>query len=77
MSIEQRVKEIVAMQFAIDPEQLEVDAPMFSQYGMDDLDQVEITMGVEDEFGLYIEDEKMTAFRTTRDIIKYVQENAK
>lgn len=72
MSIEERVKQIVADQFAVATPELKIDASMDGEYGMDDLDLVEITMSVEDEFGFEIDDDTMNGFTTARQIIDYV-----
>ena len=72
-TIEERVKQCVAIQFAIHPEQLNASANLAVEYGMDDLDQIEITICVEDEFGIYIDDEQMLSFCTTQNIIDHVR----
>jgi acyl carrier protein len=45
--------------------------------GFDSLDIVEITMGIEDDFGLDIDDGTMFAFSTVQSVIDYVTANAK
>lgn len=41
--------------------------------GLDSLDGVELTMMLEDEFGLYIDDEDSEKWQTPRDILTYVE----
>lgn len=74
-NIEEHVKQCVAIQFSIHPEQLQVDVSLAGEYGMDYLDLVEITMTIEAEFGMYIDDNAMNRFETTRQIIDYVTAN--
>jgi acyl carrier protein len=70
--IEERVCKLVAEQFATAPASLKLGAQMAVEYGADDLDMLEITMSVEDEFGIEIEDDNMNAFKTVQDIVDHV-----
>ncbi|ARL90976.1 acyl carrier protein [Burkholderia pseudomallei] len=74
-NIEERVKQCVAIQLSTHPEQLHIDVSLAGEYDMDDLDLVEITMAIEDEFGMDIDDNAMNRFETTRQIIDYVTAN--
>jgi acyl carrier protein len=76
-NVEERVRHIVAEQFATTPASLNLDAQMAVEYGMDDLDLLEITMTVEDEFGFEIDDDAMNALRTARDIVDCVTARVK
>lgn len=70
--VEERVCKIVAEQFATTAASLKLDARMAVEYGADDLDLLEITMSVEDEFGIEIDDDAMNAFLTVQDIVGHV-----
>lgn len=72
MNIAGRVSTIVANQFSLPADELRIGAQLESEYRMDDLDLVEITMTVEDEFGIEIDDDQMNAFKTTQHIIDCV-----
>jgi acyl carrier protein len=73
MSIEDRVKRVIAEQFGVDPTTITDDSNLAADHGADSLDQVEIGMGLEDEFGFEIPDEQMTTFKTPREIAEYVR----
>jgi acyl carrier protein len=79
-SIEERVKKILAEQFAVNMDTV-VETKgadhLVNDLRFDDLDIVEITMGVEDEFGIYIDDDEMAAFTTVQSIIDHVTANVK
>lgn len=75
-SIEDRVKTILTAQFALGCE-VQMDALLDGEYGMDDLDLLEITMSVEDEFGIEIDDDAMNALKTARDIVNCVTARVK
>jgi acyl carrier protein len=77
LSIADRVCKIVADQFATSQADLKLDAQMAVEYGMDDLDLLEITMSVEDEFGIEIDDDAMNALKTARDIVDCVTRKVK
>lgn len=72
-SIEERVKECIALQFMLSPEELKIDALLKDACGMDSLDQFEITIVLEHEFDIAIFDEEMLKFKTTQDIINCVR----
>ena len=76
-TIESRMKKILAEQFCRDMADIDLTANLEEKYGGDSLDQVEIVMAVEDEFGIEIADERMASFTTPQSIIDYVTANVK
>lgn len=48
---------------------------LFGDLVFDDLDLVEVTMALEDEFDLEITDEESATFVTIADVVKYVEES--
>lgn len=80
MSIEDRIKKILTEQFIVEsrePPTIRNDEHIGHDLGFDSLDIVEITMGVEDEFGFEIDDETMFAFDTVQSVIDCVTANVK
>lgn len=57
-TIEERIKPIFAEQFCV---------------AVTEIDLVELTMAVEDEFGLEIPDETMWEFKTGQQVVDYVR----
>lgn len=79
-SPEDRIKRIVTEQFIIDgrePPSIGNEDTLTGTLDFDSLDIVEITMGIEDEFGFEIDDETMFAFSTVQSVIDYVTANVK
>jgi len=71
-SIEERVKTILAAQLGTQDIRFDVD--LRDEYGCDSLDRVELTMSLEDEFGMEIPDEDAAAkFGTGQGIVDYVR----
>ena len=72
-SIQEKVKEIVVNQLGVAPEQVKEEAKFIEDLGADSLDQVELIMALEEEFGADIPDEDAEKLRTVGDAIKYIE----
>ncbi len=70
-----KVKEIVVNQLGVSPDQAIPEAKFIEDLGADSLDQVELIMALEEEFGADIPDEDAEKLTTVGDAIKYVEEN--
>ncbi|KRT73162.1 MAG: acyl carrier protein, acyl carrier protein [Deltaproteobacteria bacterium CSP1-8] len=77
MSVEKRVKEIVAEQLGKDANEVTSEASFIDDLGADSLDIVELVMAMEDEFGIEIPDEEAEKIKTVKDVIEYIKANAK
>ena len=75
-NIEQRVRDIFAKQFG-PYRDVVTDDTTWESLGGDSLDQVELIMAVEDEFGIEIPDEEMAKLHSAAQFIAYVQGNVK
>lgn len=74
-SVSEKVKEIVVQQLGVSPDQVTDDAKFIEDLGADSLDQVELVMALEEEFGADIPDEEAEKLTTVGDAIKYVEAN--
>ncbi|NPA33208.1 MAG: acyl carrier protein [Aquificae bacterium] len=74
MSLEERVKEIIAEQLGVEKEKITPEAKFVEDLGADSLDVVELIMAFEEEFGIEIPDEDAEKIQTVGDVIKYLQE---
>ena len=77
MSVEKKVKEIVAEQLGKDSSEVTNEASFIDDLGADSLDIVELVMAMEDEFGIEIPDEEAEKINTVMDVIEYIKANAK
>jgi|ERR1711910_314050 len=71
-TIEGRVDLVLKLYDKIDPEKLTADSHFMNDLGLDSLDQVEIIMAIEDEFGFEIPDADSERLMRPRDICQYI-----
>ncbi|MBX0311388.1 acyl carrier protein [Sulfurihydrogenibium sp.] len=72
MSVEQKVKQIIADQLGVDIEKITPEAKFVDDLGADSLDVVELIMAFEEEFGIEIPDEDAEKITTVKDVIDYI-----
>lgn len=70
--IEDRVKRIVAEQFAVPVERIRRGTLLADDLNGDSLDVVELVMGLEDEFDISIDDATADKLRTFGDVVDHV-----
>ncbi|OGV46800.1 MAG: acyl carrier protein [Lentisphaerae bacterium GWF2_44_16] len=76
-SIREKVKKIVVEQLGVSEDQVTDDAKFIEDLGADSLDQVELVMALEEEFGADIPDEDAEKMTTVGEAIKYIEEKQK
>ena len=76
MSIEEKIKKIICEQLEVDEKDVVPDASFVDDLGADSLDQVELIMAMEEEFGISISDEEAEKIATVRNAIEYIEKNA-
>ena len=70
----EKVKEIVVNQLGVTPDQATSEAKFIEDLGADSLDQVELIMALEEEFGADIPDEEAEKLSSVGAAIKYIEE---
>jgi acyl carrier protein len=73
--IEARVREIVSEQMNVTKDQITREASFTTDLGADSLDQVELVMELEEEFGVTIPDEAAEKITTVGQAIDYIVEH--
>ena len=74
MNIQNRIMEMVADRFNKSVEDLTRDTEFVSDLSADSLDQVELTIDIEDEFGLpEVPEEALVKIVTIGDLVDYVE----
>ncbi len=74
MSIEDKVKRMIAERLDIEPGEVKTEAEFVNDLGADSLDIVELLMTLEDEFDLEISDEEAEQLRTVKDAVNFITE---
>jgi len=74
MTLEEKVKEIIVEQLEVNPEQVTPEASFVADLGADSLDQVELVMAFEEEFGAEIPDQDAEKLTTVGAVISYLKE---
>ena len=74
-NVDAKVKEIIVGQLGVNAEQVTDDANFVDDLGADSLDQVELVMALEEEFGIEIPDEDAEKITTVGEAIAYVKEH--
>lgn len=74
-----RVKELIVrrLKLDIDPTSIESDAPLFGEgLGLDSIDALELVLGLEQEFGIKVEDEEVgvKAFSSVNALVDFIEQ---
>ena len=72
-TVAEKVKEIVVKQLDVAEDQVTPEAKFIEDLGADSLDQVELIMALEEEFGADSPDEDAEKLQTVGDAIAYVE----
>lgn len=75
--IASRVKAIIVDKLTVDENEVTPTAEFSKDLGADSLDQVELIMEFEKEFGINIPDEDAEKITTVGDAITYIEEHSK
>jgi acyl carrier protein len=76
MSVEAKVKEIIAKQLGVDMEKVTSEASFVDDLGADSLDTVELVMAFEEAFNIEIPDEDAEKILKVRDAFKYIEDKS-
>jgi acyl carrier protein len=72
-----KVKEMIANQLNIGVEKVKPNSRLVEDLGADSLDNIEMLVALEDEFGISVPDDKVDDLKTVEDIANYIDQNAK
>lgn len=72
MSVEDKVKKIIAEKLSVDLEEVVPEATFVDDLGADSLDLVELIMSMEEEFDIDISDEEAENLVKVQDAIDYI-----
>jgi len=66
----EKVRTLVAEKLGVDEDEVELESSLEEDLGADSLDLVDLTMAIEDEFGVRVEDEELEKIKTVEDIVE-------
>jgi acyl carrier protein len=72
MSVQDKVKKIIAEKLGVDPSEVVPEASFVDDLGADSLDLVELIMSMEEAFDVEISDEDAENLKTVQDAIDYI-----
>lgn len=75
-TIEQRVKNIVAIKMGLVAGDLKNEQHFINDMGADSIDEIELIFSLEEEFGILLSDEQAEKIKTVQQAIDYVTEHA-
>lgn len=70
----EQLKEVIVENLGVSEEEVTLEANLIDDLGADSLDAVELSMAIEDEFDVEIEDEEFQELKTVGDILKAIEE---
>ncbi len=76
MSVDERVKGIVAKQLSVGIDEINNESSFIDDLGADSLDTVELVMSLEEEFDIEISDEEAENISTVQTAIDYINKNS-
>ena len=69
----EKLKEIIAEQFSVDPESITLETSFVDDLCADSLDIVELTMAMEEEFNIdEIQEDDLAGLKTVGDCVRYL-----
>jgi acyl carrier protein len=76
-SIEEKVRQIIVDELGVEESEVTPNARFVDDLGADSLDNVELVMRFEEEFGVEIPDEDAEKIQSVRDAIEYIEKHSK
>ena len=77
MSVEAKVKTIIAEQLGVGEDEIKADSAFIEDLGADSLDIVELMMARKEEFEIEIPNKKTEHIKTVKDTINFINEHKK
>lgn len=72
----EEMRDIIVETLSCDAEDVTMEAKLSEDLGADSLAAVELSMALEEEFGVTIADEELPNMKTVGDLVKYLEDHA-
>ena len=73
----EKLKKIIVEELGVTEDKVKLEAKFQDDLGADSLDQVELIMAFEEEFGVEISDDEAEKIRKVKDAVEYIDKRAK
>jgi acyl carrier protein len=73
MTTFEKLKPIIADQLGVKMENIKMESSFKDDFEADSLDMVDLTMEIEDEFAIEINDKVAATLQTVGDVVNYIQ----
>lgn len=71
----EKVRDVIVENLGVDEEDVTLEARLIDDLGADSLDAVELSMAIEDEFDIEIDDEEFENLQTVEDIVNAIEDH--
>lgn len=69
------IREILSDHFEISPDSIEESTDIYNDLGASELDMVDISMDIEDQYSVEVTEESLEEIRTVEDLVLFINEN--
>ncbi len=70
----EQLRDVIVENLGVSEEEVTLESNLIDDLGADSLDAVELSMAIEDEFDVEIEDEEFQELKTVGDILRAIEE---
>jgi acyl carrier protein len=70
----EQLRDVIVENLGVSEEEVTLESSLIDDLGADSLDAVELSMAIEDEFDVEIEDEEFQELKTVGDILRAIEE---
>lgn len=67
------IKDILAEQLDVNPDNIELSSDLSIDLGADSLDAIDIVMSIEDQYGIEVPDKVIENMKTVEDIVNFIE----
>jgi acyl carrier protein 1 len=73
----ERVKKVLVAELGVDEDQVTMESNIIEDLHADSLSVMQVIMGLEDEFGISVEDDDVKDLLRVKDIVAYLEQHVK